>query len=150
MTEQFDSESSSSGTGRPTSDSDAKPSPVPEEVLELDSVYDVLAHPRRRYLCYGLLSESERSLTDLARKIAAWEDDVPESAVSDDRRDRVYLALYHTHVPKLVEKGVVSFDSDDGTISTAENARQVLSVLEGVGASLDSAQESHARDDESR
>lgn len=145
MTENFDRESSPSGSGRPGSDSDTGPSSVPEGVLELDPVYDALAHPRRRYLCYGLLSESERSLTDLAKKIAAWEDDVLESAVSDDRRDRVYLALYHTHVPKLVEEGIVSFDPDDGTISTGENARQVLSVLEGVGASLDSAQESHAR-----
>ncbi|MBV0923070.1 hypothetical protein KTS45_02560 [Halomicroarcula limicola] len=118
---------------------------VSPEMLELDYVYSALAHPRRRYLCYTLMEETEWSLTDLAVKIAAWENKIPEGAVTDDQRDDVYVSLYHAHVPKLVAEEVLTFDEDRERISTDENAEQVLHALNGMGAHLDSKQETHAR-----
>ena len=115
------------------------------DFLEIEPVYEALGHSRRRYLCYTLLEDTEWSLTDLATKIAAWENDVPEQAVTDDQREEVYVALYHAHVPKLVDEGVITFDEATERISTAEHAEQVLTALEGMGASLDSNQETHAR-----
>jgi hypothetical protein len=40
-----------------------------------------------------------------------------------------------------------TFDEATETITTAEHAEQVLTALEGMGASLDSNQETHARSD---
>ena len=128
------------------------PEDISDAVLKLDHVHEALGHPRRRYLCYTLLERTEWSLTDLATKIAAWEDDVPEHEVGDDQRTAVYVSLYHTHVPNLVEREVVSYDPETETLSTAANAQQVLSALEGMGASLNGTLETHARsemDDES-
>ncbi|MFC5367251.1 DUF7344 domain-containing protein [Salinirubrum litoreum] len=119
----------------------------PREILDLDHVYEALGHPRRRYLCYTLLEDAQWSLTDLATKIAAWEADVPEHAVGPDQRERVYVSLYHAHVPKLVDEGIVTFDEETETITAAENAEQVLAALSGMGASLDGDQETHARGD---
>ncbi|WP_336022332.1 DUF7344 domain-containing protein [Halobellus salinisoli] len=119
--------------------------PPPERVFGLDHVYEALAHPRRRYLCYTLLEDTEWSLTALATKVAAWEAETAERAVDDHECDRVYVALYHAHVPKLVDEGIIAFDEATGTITAAENAGQVLAALEGMGASLDAAQETHAR-----
>lgn len=119
----------------------------PKEILELDHVYEALGHPRRRYLCYTLLEDTEWSLTDLATKIAAWENDISDHAVTDYQRDRVYVSLYHAHVPKLVEEEVITFDDTTETITAAENAEQVLAALQGMGASLDANQEEHARGD---
>ncbi|GCF13911.1 hypothetical protein Harman_18460 [Haloarcula mannanilytica] len=131
--------------------SDASASPEaqlpPPEVLELDPVYEALGHPRRRYLCYTLLEDAEWSLTDLATKIAAWEHDVPEHAVTRDQRQEVYISLYHAHIPKLADEGVITFDEATERIETAEHAEQVLTALEGMGASLDVNQEVHARSD---
>lgn len=117
----------------------------PPDVLELDPVYDALSHPRRRYLCYTLLEDTAWTLTELARKIAAWEDDVPEEDVASDRRDGVYVSLFHTHVPKLAESGVVSFEEGDEVISYADGTEQVLTALQALGASFDVEQEEHAR-----
>ncbi|WP_435073959.1 DUF7344 domain-containing protein [Halorubrum sp. HHNYT27] len=125
----------------------------PLALLDLDHVYEALGHPRRRYLCYTLLEDTEWTLRELSTKIAMWENDVPERAVTGRQRDRVYVSLYHAHVPKLVDEGIVDFDEASMTITAAENAEQVLAALEGMGASLDSDQEAHARgemDDESR
>ena len=117
----------------------------PPSVLEIEPVYEALGHPRRRYLCYTLLEDTEWSLSDLATKIAAWENDVPEHAVSDEQREAVYVSLYHAHVPKLVDEGVITFDEATELITAAENADQVVTALEGMGATFDANQESHAR-----
>ena len=118
---------------------------VPQEVLELDYLYDALAHPRRRYLCYTLLEDAEWSLSDLATKVAAWEADVPEGEVTDTRRERVYVSLYHAQIPRLVDEGVVTFDETRETITAGENATSVLAALRAVGEMLDDGQEEHAR-----
>ena len=117
----------------------------PRGILEIEPVYDALGHSRRRYLCYTLLEDTEWSLSDLATKIAAWENNVPEHTVTEDKREAVYVSLYHAHVPKLVDEGVITFDEVTETITTGEHATQVLAALEGIGASLDLNQERHAR-----
>lgn len=130
------------GSESPRSECHRSPS---QEVLELDHVYEALCHPRRRYLCYSLLESTQWSLTDLATKITAWEDDVPDHVVTERQRERVYVSLYHAHVPKLVSEDVIAFDDVNETITPAENADQVLAALEGVGTSLDGSQETYAR-----
>lgn len=119
--------------------------PPPQAILEIDYVYEAFGHSRRRYLCYSLLEDPEWSLDELARKIAAWENDDPEHAVTERTQEQVYVSLYHAHVPKLVDNGVISFDESDEEITPGENAEQVMEALEGMGASLDTNLESHAR-----
>lgn len=117
---------------------------VSHDVLELDHVYEALDHPRRRYLCHTLLEDDEWSLPELARTVAAWESDQPEDEVSEAEQHRVYVSLYHSHVPKLADCGVVSFDADAETLSTAENAEPVQAALEALGASVEASREHHA------
>lgn len=121
--------------------------PPPAEILELDFVYEALSHPRRRYLCYSLLSGTRWTLRELATKLVAWEQDCPEQDVAEYEIDDVYVSLYHVHLPKLVKLGIVEFEDgeDEEVVVAAENAVQVLAVLEGAGASLDALQEEHAR-----
>lgn len=115
------------------------------DLLEIDHVYEALSHPWRRYLCYTLHEANEWSLTDLATKTAAWEHKIPEHEVTDRQREQVYISLYHVHVPKLVDEGVILFDEATEMIAAADHADQVLSALNGIGASLDVEQEIHAR-----
>ena len=111
----------------------------PPGILELDHVYRALAHPRRRYLCYTLLEEASWSLPDLATKVAAWENEVSEDAVTESQRRRVLVSLYHAHVPKLVDDEIIYFDEATETIRPAGNAAQVLSVLEAMGGGAPTA-----------
>lgn len=122
------------------------PGSVPA-VLELDPVFEALAHPRRRYLLYTLLEDTEWSLREIAAKVAAWEDGPPSRTVTDDEVERVYVSLYHNHVPKLADDGIVEFAEAEETIRRGDNADQVLAVLENAGGSRDSEQEAHARMD---
>ncbi|QLG29818.1 hypothetical protein HUG10_19595 (plasmid) [Halorarum halophilum] len=124
--------------------------PPPRDVLDMEFVYEALAHSRRRYLIYSLLSSTRWSLDDLATKLVAWERDSSEAEVAPLHRDEMYVSLFHVHIPKLVELDILAFEAgDEEVIRAAENVPQVLAVLEGAGASLDAAQELHARQDDS-
>jgi predicted transcriptional regulator len=118
-----------------------------QETLEADYIYEALAHPRRRYVCYSLLEDAPQSLTELATTIAAWENEVSEREVTRRQRERVSVSLYHAHVPKLVDLGVVSFDEASGTVTPAENADEVVAALLGIEASLDSQQNANGETD---
>jgi hypothetical protein len=126
--------------------------PLSKEVLEMEFVYEALSHPRRRYIVYSLLSKKRWTLSELATKFVAWEREIPEEDVTDDERDEAYVSFYHTHVPKLVDLDIVEFEDGerDEVVVAAENAVQVLTVLEGVGTSIDTRQEKHARSDYKR
>ena len=118
---------------------------VPESILELQPVFEAIAHPRRRYLVYTLAEATEWSLEDLATKLAAWETDTAEANLATLTRQEMYTSLYHTHIPKLVDLAVIEFDAATETITPGPHAVQVLTVLEGAGGSLDNRQETHAR-----
>lgn len=115
----------------------------------MEFVFDALAHPRRRYIIYSLLSNARWTLTELATKLVAWERDIPETDVADFARDQMFVSLYHAHIPRLIESRIIRYEDDDAreVIVADENAAQVLAALEGAGASLDTAQETHARRD---
>lgn len=119
-----------------------RPGDVPA-VLELEHLYSALAHPRRRYLCYTLLEQTEWTLDELARKIAAWEHGVSEGEITDDQQERVYVSLYHAQVPHLVHNRVIELDEVTETISPGENAEQVLDALRTLSTKL--SEEVHAR-----
>lgn len=117
----------------------------PPAILEMDHVFEALAHPRRRYLLYTLLEDTEWSLEAIAVKVAGWEQDVSHGTVSDEEAERVYVSLYHNHIPRLVDEGIIEFDVPTETIRPGPHAEQVLSVLETTSGSYDSGQEAHAR-----
>ena len=116
-------------------------------VLELDEVFAALGHPRRRYLVYTLSKGGdEQTLNEIARHLAAWEQDVRTDAVAEEDRRRVHASLYHSHVPKLADLGIIEYETDGDIIIRASNIEQVETVLDGAGAELDSRQEDHAND----
>lgn len=117
-----------------------------ERVLELDEVFTALDHSRRRYLLYTLVNErSEQTLSELATNIVAWERDKPIDEVTDEERRRVHVSLYHSHIPKLADLGILEYRESEDVIVRARNTEQVKGVLDGAGAELDSRQEDHAQ-----
>lgn len=87
------------------------------EELSQDLIFDLLSNPRRRFILYYLRIESGPvKLPDLAKEIAAWEYDTPIDELTDQEQKRAYVSLYQTHVPKLVEAGLVDYDTDDKTL----------------------------------
>ncbi|SNZ18255.1 hypothetical protein SAMN06269185_3310 [Natronoarchaeum philippinense] len=62
-------------------------------------------------------------LGDLARVVAARENDKQPSEITSDERKRVYVALYQVHLPKLESMGAIACnDSHDAIVPTPETA----------------------------
>jgi DNA-binding transcriptional ArsR family regulator len=87
-----------------------------------DDLFQILSNSRRRYIIYYLSQEGDAlSLKDLATKIAAVESDVPEAEITSDERQRVYISLYQTHLPKLEEADIVTYDEDERTVALTDD-----------------------------
>ncbi|WP_313694805.1 DUF7344 domain-containing protein [Halorarum halobium] len=99
--------------------------------LEATAVHDVLSNERRRMLL-SVLAEDERSYTmnELSERIAERESGV-EPAPRDVRQS-VYVSLQQTHVPRLVDLGIVEYGEDERAIRLGDSAEDVTVYLEVV------------------
>jgi hypothetical protein len=55
-------------------------------------------------------------MRDVAEQVAAWENDTTVQAISSNERQRVYIPLYQSHLPKLDEEGIIEYDKDRGVV----------------------------------
>lgn len=124
-----------------TTEQSSKTSSEPE--LSQDEVFHLLQTPRRRYVLQYLKEhEGPVEMRDVAEQVAAWENNTTVAALSSDERQRVYIPLYQSHLPKLDEEGVVDYDQDRGTVARTELANQFdqyLNVAEGTTTNIDDA-----------
>lgn len=94
--------------------------------ISRDSAYDLLSNSRRRYVISILRERNEpMRLNDLSRELAAWENDVEPDALTNPQVKRVYVSLYQTHIPKLAEAGVVSYDQESGMVELEDTAHEL-------------------------
>ncbi|NHN49917.1 hypothetical protein G9464_20315 [Halostella sp. JP-L12] len=96
-------------------------SEVAAGVADETVLYEVLSDPQRRHAlaalrrCGGTLA-----LADLAMEVARMEAD-DETAFSKEYAQRVEIALYHNHVPRMTDAGVVEFDEERRVVRLHED-----------------------------
>lgn len=95
------------------------------ELIDPETVHDLLATERRRHALRCLTDHGSLALPDLADEVARREHDAPLPEIPEDAVLRIYLSLYHTHVPKLAEAGVVRYSQDRDVVALAEQADAV-------------------------
>lgn len=106
---------------------------MPGEIkgVDSDTVYDLLAKDRRRRVLRHLRDVEDEAvhLEDLAETVAAAEAD---ASPDPDHLTAVRTSLYHAHLPKLADAGVIQFSRNPGRVSLGERADAVLSLLEDI------------------
>ncbi|SHH61806.1 DUF7344 domain-containing protein [Halobaculum gomorrense] len=105
----------------------------PHSVSE-EELFDVLANTRRRNALHAIAQAegTTHELGTLSERVAAWENEIDVTEVSYDERKRVYTALQQSHLPKLDEVGLVSFDKDRGTVDATPALGEVEIYLDVV------------------
>lgn len=111
----------------PTDPAESKPStetdPSTETEPSTDRLFDVLSHARRRSVLYCLRQyENPMALADLADEVAVRENETVVADVPNEEVTRIYTSLYHSHVPKLENVGLVEYDQDRDTVALVEHA----------------------------
>ncbi|WP_418280285.1 DUF7344 domain-containing protein [Halorubrum sp. DTA98] len=98
--------------------------------LSQDIAFDLLSNARRRFVLRQLQEESDPvELGDLAGALAAKENGVPVDELTAQQRKRTYVSLYQTHIPKMVEAGVIEYDRDAGTVSSTDHVDELASYF---------------------
>lgn len=82
---------------------------------------DGRANERRRAVLDALLAAAAPlALADLAVELVERERGPSPGASDHEAIQRCYVSLYHRHVPKLVDAGLVTFDDDRRTVALPE------------------------------
>ncbi len=81
--------------------------------LDLDEALTLLADRRRRLLLEVVVSHDEAlTLPDVAEEVAERETGYQLADISAERIKRVYISLYHDHLPRLVDADVLEYDQE--------------------------------------
>lgn len=87
------------------------------ERFSVDTVFEALAHPGRRYvLTYVLRADTVVSLTELIDYVETQ----TEAPVDEEFRRKITLELTHTVLPKLEELGFVEYDMERQLVEPTE------------------------------
>lgn len=103
------------------------------DVSSLDHVFDVLTVEHRRLIVERLADENrEVAFETLVTGVAAEHSGIDPASLGDGDREPTRIALYHTHLPKLVDAGVIEFDRESGTVAPGPRLGLVSRSLNAV------------------
>ncbi|WP_248903836.1 DUF7344 domain-containing protein [Halocatena marina] len=107
----------------PSEQSGISPPASAEEItpptLERDDVFHLLQNQRRRSVLRYLFENPAIDSVEMrvvTEQVAAWENNTTVTKLTSNARQRVYIALYQSHLPKLDDAGVIAYDQNRGTI----------------------------------
>lgn len=109
-----------------------------EELYEIDADSfelppEILADRRRRCALRCLKQfEVPLALADLAEEVAVREHGTPITEISAEEVKRIYMSLYHDHIPALEEARVVHYDQNRDIVALSENSKQLAQHVKMV------------------
>lgn len=110
--------------------------PVETAFLSSSVAFDLLAEQRRRYALYYLKGcEYPATLNEVTEQVAVWETETNAAEIPNAVYERIHLELTNTHLPKLVDVGVVTYDAESQLLALAEGIGQFEACLERVAES---------------
>ncbi|WP_192498385.1 DUF7344 domain-containing protein [Halorussus halophilus] len=106
--------------------------------LSTDQTFHLLQTQRRRdALWYLKQHDGPVEMSDMAEQVAAWEYDTTVPELHSNQRQRVYIGLYQTHLPKLDQAGVIDYNQSRGIVERTPLAEEFDAYLEEIYADSD-------------
>ena len=108
--------------------------------LSRDDVFHVLQTNRRRdAIAYLLDRDGPVKMSDVAEYVAAKENGTTVANLTSAQRQRVYIPLYQSHLPKLDKKGIIEYDQPRGIVRSTDRIETFRPYLEEATDSADSS-----------
>lgn len=143
-----------SSTGTPSDDSPSDDTPSDNissdepEALSPDDIFHILQTNRRRdAISYLLDREGPVKMSDIAEHVSAKEHETTVRELTSTQRQRVYIPLYQSHLPKLDEKGVIDYNKPRGIVRPTERIEMFRPYLEAAESNGGPDQEDSDADD---
>ncbi|WP_254820921.1 DUF7344 domain-containing protein [Haloglomus halophilum] len=109
--------------------------------ISKDDAFHILQNSRRRAVLRYLAAHDEEErfvMRDLAEEVAAWEHDTTVQQLVSDERQRVYIALYQSHLPKLDDHDIIEYNQSRGVVEPTELVDALAPYLdEGLHSDTD-------------
>lgn len=106
--------------------------PLREEFCR-NELFDLLGNRRRRsILLYLYQTTSPVESSEIATRIAAWENETPPEQVPSSLYQSVYNSLYQTHLPRLEAAGFVEYDHAENLVYPMPRIAEVGPCIESV------------------
>lgn len=110
-----------------------------ERVVSPDRLLSAVANEHRRAILNSLTSASDKTLKydALVDRVADRVRDEDAERASDEHRQRVRIALHHTHLPKLEEVRIIDYETKTGLVQFVggELEQDLLTLVEPYDAS---------------
>lgn len=108
----------------------ARPAEPTTTDISRDVLFSVLSNARRRDVLRLLDAYDEPvGISDLAERIAAWENDTTPESITYKQRKRVYTSLHQTHLPALEDAGLIEAVRTWEGITLTDRADELRSYL---------------------
>lgn len=97
--------------------------------VDTDALHDILSDGHRRYALARLHEVGEpMHLGALAEDVASWERD-REAGAESPSAELIHQTLYHVHVAKMAEAGLVEYDGLRDTVRLADPGHALAAHL---------------------
>ncbi|GGN97419.1 DUF7344 domain-containing protein [Haloarcula pellucida] len=99
-------------------------------MLGASSVFELLAADYRRQILLTLCDSEHIEVPDAILMRGARHGQSPAMATSGTTADStVTIELYHTHLPKLAQAGLIEWDRDAGVVSRGPEFEQIRPMI---------------------
>mgnify|MGYP006292168119 CR=1 FL=1 len=116
--------------------------------ISKDELFHILQNERRRQvLRYVVNREGPFEMRSIAEQVAAWEHDTTVQRLTSDQRQRVYIALYQSHLSKLDDAGLIEYQQSRGIVEVTDMIDVVVPHIDGVENDTDSADDQETADE---
>lgn len=100
--------------------------------LGTDALIAVLSDSRRRFVLACLQKyATPMALADLADVLASWEHDAELNEIPADDVKTIYISLYHRHIPKLADVGLVEYSQERDAVTLTQESQE-LPLMESL------------------
>lgn len=98
--------------------------------VELDALFDVLSDSRRRFiLTYLQEHDTPMALMDVVDELATWEHEADITDIPAKEVSSISISLYHRHLPKMADAGIVEYTREGGAEVPTENSDELISLV---------------------
>ena len=99
----------------------------------LDQLFGALRNARRRTILGVLCHQDGPVQTEtLARTVSAKKEEIPESEVPAGDIEKIVVDLVHCQLPALADSGLVTYDSDAGTVAYEGHPQMTVPWMHSV------------------
>lgn len=97
-----------------------------------DQMFQAFSEQRRRFTLRVLRQHQEATVSELAKEVAAREDDGTNSNDISNAVTEVCTDLYHRHIPILAEAGLVHTVEEQDVVAISKHGMNATAYLEGT------------------